>query len=183
VSGEEWAIKHPLVRVEKHKRPHGVVSAWNAYVIGDDSQGIWLHSPKDSIHHTRNGKRWVVPWNGVQLLPRHAPWWVAWFWDRPGSRWTAADVCTPAAFAERRWSYVDLELDPVGSEHGFDHLADQDEFDLAVQAGHISLGEASAAETAARDVQDAMSTCREPFATAGWLWLDHAASLGLPPTG
>ena len=119
-----------MVRVEKQKRPYGTPSSC------DDEEGVWLHSPKDSLHHLGNGGVWVVPWHGVQFIPRDARWWVAWFWGRPTGRWTAADVCTPAAFVDGVWSYVDLELDPVGDEYGLDHLADEDEFRDAVAAGH-----------------------------------------------
>ena len=171
-----------IVRVEKQKRPYGVVSEWDAYVVRDDVHGLWLHSPKDSIHHLRQGGVWVVPWNGVQLIPKGSAWWIAWFWDCPTGRWTAADVCTPAVFVDGSWSYVDLELDPVGDERGFDHLADEDEFQDAVEAGHISAAEAAAALAAAHDVESAMSARHDPFGRSGWQTLDFVAQLGLPPT-
>lgn len=171
-----------LVHVAKHKRPYGIVSQWDAYVLREDTHGLWLHSPKDSVHHIRNGERWIAPWNGVQLLPRDAPWWVAWFWDRPGSRWIVGDICTPAVKRDDGWSYIDLELDPIGHERGFDHLADEDEFCEAVEAGHITPTEERRARDAARDIAEAMTRRQEPFGITGWLALDWAAELALPAT-
>jgi hypothetical protein len=80
------------------------------------------------------------------------------------------------------WKYTDLELDVVGNEQGFVELVDEDEFDVALGAGHIAESEALRARQAANDVEAAMSSLREPFAEAGWSMLARAARRSLPPT-
>jgi hypothetical protein len=183
-----------LAQVEKWKRPYGCVSRWDAYVLAEDGYGLWLHTPKGSLHHLWRDGPWVAPCAGVQLIPASSPWWVAWFWDPidrvvvepgwgdPARRRVFADMCVPASYEVDVWKYVDLELDVVGDEEGFVLLADEDEFDAAVGAGLINETEAQMARAAAADVQVAMSSLQEPFATAGWRMLDDAVARELPPT-
>lgn len=169
-----------LALIEKWKRPYGRVSEWEAYDMGSDELGRWFHSPAGSVHRLRDGEAWVVPWDGVQLVPADG-WWVAWFWDDPKGRWYAADVCTPPEATETGWKHVDLELDLVGGPMGFERVVDEDDFLESIERGFISTDEMIAARSCEAALESAMRARREPFGTTGWMKLDQAMAMALPP--
>src|SRR5688500_12335667 len=110
------------VTVEKRKYPGRVRGSWEARLVGEDDDGLWLFAEA--------GVRNRHTLSGVQLLARDA-WWVAWWWADPMGWWCAADVATPACVVNGVWRYDDLEIDVVGNEDGFVHVVDEDEFEEA----------------------------------------------------
>ena len=169
-----------IIRAQKRKRPNGG-GTWFAYLFDEDEYGLWAFCPAGSIHHHHpaGGGMWTCPSPGLQLLTEDR-WWVAWWWlaEKP---WCAADVCTPVAFEDGAWTYVDLELDCVGDEQGFRELADEDEFVTAVDGGLISPDEVAPARAASADVEALLRNAEAPFGPMPWSRLREAASMKLPP--
>lgn len=165
--------------IRKRKRNRGS-GQWRAYLLDEDEHGLWAYCPPGSLHHDEGGGSWRVPCPGLQLIPQHR-WWVAWWWLDSTRPWCAADVCTPARLEQQVWSYLDLELDPVGDEDGFREVADEEEFVQAVREGQISSHEAKMAREAAGEVERFMRSLIAPFNAGTWQTLRTAASLDLAP--
>lgn len=73
----------------------------------------------------------------LHLVPAGGEWWFGtWAVDHVGPR-IAIDICTPPAFHDGQWSYVDLEFD-VYRRHEAVGIFDGDEFDEACNSGTIS---------------------------------------------
>jgi len=167
--------------MRKIKRPdNGGARCWRAYLLGEDENGLFFHSQAGSIQHLADGKPWRVPFPMVQLLT-HGQWWVAHWFNDPDGRWVGVDICIPVTLVNGTWTYVDLELDPVGNEEGFDFLEDLDEFEYACGQGWISNDEADAARRTAQQIEAMMNDGAEPFKSVGWRRLTEAAALSLTP--
>lgn len=176
------------VFVRKRKRPIGS-GVWAAYVLAEDSDGIWLHTPAGSLHRGEDGEQ--VGYcesardpNGagrsmVQLVPATG-WWIA-SWiagdDEPA---IAIDICTPPELSGSEWAYADLELDPF-LRAGRVGVDDWDEFVHACEAGVISADEEAAARSATAQVEHWLRDRIEPFGGKGLGWLDTVRRLALPP--
>ncbi|MBO4259213.1 DUF402 domain-containing protein [Streptomyces griseorubiginosus] len=147
------------------------VSEWDARVLGTDQFGTWLFCGEGEIHRGSNGESWVVPSDGVQLLP-DSGWWAAWWWRT--DRWISVDICTPPALGESGWSYVDLELDLARLADGTVLLVDEDEFEQTVVECRISADVVAEARAAAADLQIRLADVAVPVVAAGWEWIDRA---------
>jgi predicted RNA-binding protein associated with RNAse of E/G family len=118
----------------------------------------------------------------VHLIP-YDRWWIA-TWaidDEQGRRRISVDICTPPVLVDRRWSYVDLELDPLSDAPGQVQTEDEDEFEQACAAGLISGGEEIEARQATAEVEATIRAQREPFGQLGWNKLDMAIAMSLEP--
>ena len=176
----------PTTVIRKTKRGEGW-GRWPAYMLSEDSYGVWLYTPCGSIYRARVGARVVELEVGqgdrdagiavVQLLPSR--WWTATWWDGLGL--ISVDVCTPPRFVDGEWMYFDLELDPHRYADGRVVIEDEDEFTAKCEAGAISSEEAVAATAAAEEVGRALRSRAEPFGDVGWSRLEEGLLLELPP--
>lgn len=180
------------VLVQKLKRPEGS-GLWGAYVLGDDDHGHWLYSPVGCLYRgeadgvvgychvgVMDLQRPGLP--TVHLIP-HDRWWIA-TWatdDEQRRRRISVDICTPPVLVDRRWSYVDLELDPLSDAPGQVEIEDEDEFVQACTAGLISRVEELEARQATAEVEAAIRAQHEPFGQLGWNKLDMAIAMALEP--
>ncbi|HEY2175928.1 MAG TPA: DUF402 domain-containing protein [Mycobacteriales bacterium] len=180
------------VLVHKLKRPEGS-GLWRAYVLDDDDHGHWLYAPVGCLY--RGEARGIVGYCHVGAMDLQRPglatvhlipydrWWIA-TWaidDEQGRRRISVDICTPPVLVDRRWSYVDLELDPLSDAPGQVQTEDEDEFEQACAAGLISGGEEIEARQATAEVEATIRAQREPFGQLGWNKLDMAIAMSLEP--
>ena len=179
------------VLIEKVKRPDGR-GRWGAYVVAEDEHGVWLYTPQGSIFQaTKDG---VVSTcsageprppgvSVLHLVPPSAWWFARWQVSPTGVSALAIDICTPATFdaGERRWEYVDLELDLFKSSDGVVGIFDQDEFDDAVTAGEITPEEAAVCEATAAALDARLRRHDELFDELAWGRFAEAIRLDLPP--
>jgi hypothetical protein len=172
--------------IRKLKRP-ATMYRWPAYAVSRDRYGLWLYSPKGSIHRGQVGAKIGEckvgsPVDGVpviQLIP-HSHWWTA-TWCREANTRISVDICTPPILDDDEWTYTDLELDPLLWADGHVDVDDEDEFAASCEAGLISDGEAASARSTTVDIVKRMQDGTEPFGLLGWERLDEALSLALPP--
>jgi Protein of unknown function (DUF402) len=136
--------------IRKVKRPDGI-GRWPAFVVSEDSFGVWLYSPKGTIYRGRAGSIITECEVGqghraegrpVLHLVSRAAWWIA-AWCFDGDRPViSVDICTPATLIDGEWHYVDLELDPHVFGDGRVEVLDEEEFRAACEAGLITPTEA-----------------------------------------
>jgi protein associated with RNAse G/E len=175
--------------IRKVKRPDGV-GRWPAYVVSEDSFGVWLYSPKGTIYRGRTGSIITECEVGqghraagrpvLHLIPRAAWWMAAWCFDGDEPV-IGADICTPPSLIEGEWRYVDLELDPHVFGDGRVEVLDEDEFRAACDAGVIVPTEAVEARKAAQELARHLRDRVEPFGAIGWGRFHDALALTLPP--
>jgi hypothetical protein len=144
--------------IRKIKRPDGV-GRWSAYVVSEDTYGLWLYSPKGTIYRGRSGRsstRLEVGQGDRQagqhvmhLVPRQAWWIAAWTTEGP-SAGIAVDVCTPPELKDGEWHYCDLELDPLAYLDGRVEILDENELQMACAIGLITEAEAAQARHTAQ---------------------------------
>ncbi len=172
--------------IRKLKRP-ATMYRWPAYVVCSDRHGLWLYSPKGTVHRGQVGETIGecmvgLPTEGapvIQLVPT-SYWWTA-TWCRESDMSISVDICTPAVLADGEWTYTDLELDPIRRGDGHVYVDDEDEFAAACAAGLISAAEAARARAAAVSTVRHLQDRAEPFGDLGWQRLDEALSLPLAP--
>lgn len=172
--------------IRKLKRP-ATMYRWPAYAVHSDSHGLWLYSPKGTIHRGQVGEtigecKVGDPGDGapvIQLIPKSL-WWTA-MWCRESNASISVDICTPSVLDDDEWTYTDLELDPIRWRDGHISVDDEDEFATSCAAGLISSVEAASARFAAMDMVKRMRNGTEPFGHFGWERLDEALSLPLSP--
>ena len=87
----------------------------------------------------------------MHLMP-NAGWWTA-AWCRDHEVTISVDICTPPKLTDGEWTYIDLELDPVGLSDGSVEIYDEDQFVAACEAGQISREEAIEARNAATEIE------------------------------
>jgi hypothetical protein len=175
--------------IRKLKRPDGV-GRWPAYVLGEDSFGLWLYSPRGCRYRGRAGAIVTECEVGqgnrasglpvMHLIPKVGWWFAAWYRDGEASI-IGIDICTPPILVDHEWHYTDLELDPHAFGDGRVEVHDESEFIAACEAGLISSIEAAEARTTAAEIAQKLRDKREPFGRAGWDKLDQALDLTLPP--
>jgi hypothetical protein len=157
------------VRVEKRKPEPGRHMGWDATELGTDGFGTWLFCPAGARHVGERGQVFVMPCDGVQLMPADG-WWVAWWWAEP--RWISVDLCSPPVREPDRWHYTDLDLDVARFADGTVHLLDEDEFQRT--AAELPL-EPEVVRRVTETADWALAALRdggEPFAEVGWRWLE-----------
>jgi protein associated with RNAse G/E len=175
--------------IRKVKRPDGI-GRWPAFVVSEDSFGVWLYSPKGTIYRGRTGSIVTECEVGqghraegrpVLHLVSRAAWWIA-AWCFDGDRPViSVDICTPATLIDGEWHYVDLELDPHVFGDGRVEVLDEEEFRAACEAGLITPTEAIEARKSARQLEQNLRDRVEPFGHIGWQRFHDAAALRLPP--
>ena len=175
--------------LRKRKRLSGS-GLWAAYILDVDEYGTWLFSPKGSLY--RGEKDGVTGTCEVgqgardagldvlHLIPPAAWWFAQWAREGRGAR-ASIDICTPASLVGTEWSYGDLELDLLCPAPGIVELHDEDEFNAACAAGHISDRERAAALVTTTELQSLLEENTAPFDETPWRRLDHAVALALPP--
>jgi hypothetical protein len=175
------------VAVEKRKLD-GAWMRWAAYVVGRDTNGTWLYTPRGSIVvGERDG---VAAWSYVgvpqapgldvvHLAPVAGWWFAAWAVDGLGRRLTI-DICRPPVFSLGQWSFDDLELD-VWWRGGDSGVVDHDEFDEACDAGLIGPDERTTSLRTATELDADVRTGNAPFDELAWQQLARCTRLGLAP--
>lgn len=182
----------PEINVIRKIRRAENVCRWPAYVMSDDLHGLWLYSPKGTIHRCQAGaeiRECKVgggpdgPGFHVMHLVPYAGWWTAaWHYGRRDNEVSiSVDICTPPTLTEGEWSYTDLKLDPYAFGDGRVVVDDEDEFAAACEAGSISRNEAVEARAAATEIEQFLRGRTEPFGHTGWDKLEKAMGLSLPP--
>ncbi len=148
---------------------------WQGRYLDEDEFGRWFEAPAGT-RCSRPGVsfREADPW--VSLVPRDAGW-VAGFYPATKEISLYVDMTTAARWLPLapgpggpRWevTMVDLDLDVILTREGHLFVDDEDEFEahqalLGYPADVVSL-----AERTSREVLEAVSAGREPFATAGF---------------
>jgi len=182
-------VSTDVFNIRKIKRPDGN-QLWQSYRVAEDDHGSWLYTPQGSlVRGTKAGKSRVgsagepvPPGVAVIHLVPDGEWWFArWQVSPLGVAAVAVDVCLPPQLIENEWSYVDLELDLFKSSDGIAGLFDQEDFDRAVEAGHISPDEQAHALAVAEDLERRIVSGDPLFDELGWVRYDHCVSLSLPP--
>lgn len=163
---------------------------WSAYVLAEDADGVWLHTPAGSLYRGEDGEHVGYCESGmgrdgagrstVHLIPSNG-WWFATWIDGPDEPAIAIDICTPATRVGSEWTYVDLELDPYKRKDSTVGVDDWDEFVDACAAGVISREEEAAARSATARIEAWLGNRTEPFGSRGDGWLDKTRGLGLAP--
>lgn len=177
-----------VVFVKKLKRPVGS-GVWGAYVLATDEFGTWLHTPAGSLYRGEDGHqtrvcevaqdRSGVGRSIVQLIPPDA-WWIATWYPPPADRDVTVDICTPAVFVDRTWTYSDMELDPWRDRDGKVTTDDWDEFQAACAMGWITEPEAAESMAATETIERLLRQRVEPFGRVGMDRLTVATQLVLP---
>ena len=177
------------VLVEKVKRPDGR-GLWGAYVTGEDADGRWLFTPQGSTYRgTKDGVAATCTVGDpvppgvpvVHLIPAEGWWFARWQVSPHGVSTLAIDLCTPSTFDGRRWEYVDLELDLFSSSDGLVGIFDEDEFDEAVAAGHITADERTVCRETATSLEARLRSHDELFDERGWARYREGVGLDLAP--
>ncbi|MBD3242684.1 MAG: DUF402 domain-containing protein [Chitinivibrionales bacterium] len=180
-----------IVVIRKVRRAENICR-WPAYVMSEDSHGLWLYSPTGTIHRCRAGSeiRECKVGGGpdgpgfhvMHLVPCAAWWTAAWHYGRREDEVSiSVDICTPPRLIDDEWCYTDLKLDPYAFPDGRVVVDDEEEFAAACETGLISPNEALEARAAATEVEGHLRDRSEPFGLVGWNKLDEAMGQSLPP--
>jgi uncharacterized protein DUF402 len=175
--------------VRKRKRPSGS-GLWSAYVLDVDHHGTWIFSPRGSLYRGEKdgvtgtcevgqGSR-DAGLDVLHLIPPNS-WWFAWWARQDGTERVSIDICTPAVRIGTEWAYSDLEIDLLSPTPGIVEVHDEDEFEAAYAAGHISWSERVAALASTAELRRRLQTNTAPFDDTAWQRLDDAVALALPP--
>lgn len=162
---------------------------WCSYVIEENEQGTWLYTPEGSIVAGRRGHVVRSSFMGVpeapglhvlQLVPAGGVWWFGtWAVDHGAPR-TAIDICTPPAFHDGQWSYVDLELDVYRRQETVG-IFDRDELEEACRLGTISPIEREVCLRTAARLDDRLRGTDWLLDEVVWDRLAASVRLNLPP--
>lgn len=177
--------------MRKCKRPAGS-GLWGAYEVSQDRYGVWLYTPEGSsflgtdrdgrVGECFAGQPDAPGLHVLQLVPSAGAWWYAHWKHYKGQRQFAIDICTPAVIEDNEWSYVDLELDLIKWSPGEPVvLDDEDEFEEAVDLGHITQEERQECLATTRDLQRRLGTRDSLFDELAWSRLAEVVALRLPP--
>jgi hypothetical protein len=163
---------------------------WSAYLLAEDDDGLWLHTPAGSLYRGEDGQivgfcESAMDADGagrsmVQLIPRSG-WWIATWVGSNAELAIAVDICRPPTLCGSEWTYIDLELDPYLTRDGLVGTDDWDEFLDACASGLISRDEEEAARSATAQIEQWLTERVEPFGVTGFHWLDAAQCMALPP--
>jgi protein associated with RNAse G/E len=167
-----------LVRVDYRKYDGRAHRGYPALRLGEDEFGVWLGVPGiEFIEASRAAEGFKYPDPYVLLIPRHA-WWTAMFNAPPRRTEIYCDVTTPANWADDRVQLVDLDLD-VRRRRGWTEaeLLDEDEFAQHSAAFGYPPDVVEEAWAAARFLEDAVQSAKEPFGDHFHVWLDRVQTL------
>ena len=143
---------------------------WMRY-LGEDSYGVWLGAPANSVSQRGDEPEVLHSQAHVQLFPRDR-WYTAIFNDEPRSTVIYCDLTTPVTFGENEFTMIDLDLDVVKKRDGTVYIDDEDEF-----AEHqVAFGYPPEVIEAARKECDwlvAAVATEEPFLTTYKTYLDQ----------
>jgi uncharacterized protein len=152
-------------------RPHRQVTA---RLLGEDSYGTWLATPRGTVVRYHYGRRPTgkTKVDAVRLVAADR-WWMAMFLAEPSAREVYADVITPP-----RWTgpaeitVVDLDIDLVRYRpDGRVEVEDEDEFAEHRATMGYPPEIVDGALGGAAELRTALSRDEEPFATHYREWL------------
>jgi len=152
-------------------RPHRQVTG---RLLGEDSYGIWIATPRGSVVSYHYGSRptGLTRADAVRHIPA-GRWWMAMCLAEPDARDMYCDVTTPAEWTgPAELTVVDLDIDLVRYRaDGRVEVEDEDEF----EEHRVSLGYPDAivegALRGAAELRAALSSDEEPFAEHYRKWL------------
>jgi protein associated with RNAse G/E len=160
--------------VQVNYRKYDGTLHWNLRMrrLGEDTHGVWLGLPADSVMRKGHDPEVPLPEAHVILFPR-AAWWTAVFNAAPRSTEIYCDITTPPQWpSPAEVTMVDLDLD-VLRKRGADGpiLVDEDEFaEHQVRYGYPAEV-IEAAESAARWLMAAVADGTGPFDGSHRRWL------------
>ncbi len=169
------------VAVRKIKRPDGT-ALWRGYVVANDEFGTWIFTPRNStIESTKDGKTETKTWpeNDVLALMPTDDWYMAVWWTG-GEHDITVDISKPPMFINKEWKWIDLETDLIRTVTGDVLVEDEDEFEEACEAGHISADERDAAIKMTESMESNLRHRIEPFGLVGRQHFDDAVARALP---
>jgi len=170
------------VAVRKIKRPDGTL-LWRGYVVATDEFGTWIFSPSESaIETTKAGKTQSEGRNkDVLVLMPADQWYSALWWAGSGEDTEIyVDIAKPPIFANKEWKSVDLEIDVIRTFDGEVTVEDEDEFEEAYEADHISKDERKTALAMTETIESNLRHRIEPFGIVGRQHFDDAVARALP---
>ncbi len=142
---------------------------WSVEVLGTDQHGTWLGAQRGNPVQQRDGRVEPQPHDVVWLVAEDA-WHLPAFVFTPETDLTI-DVCTPPAFADGAWSFVDMELDLFRRPDGHAGIVDQGDWDTLVGSGLVSDVEIRNVEETARSLLTLVERRVEPYDRAALWWL------------
>ena len=175
------------VSIRKVKRPDGNL-LWQAYVVGEDSDGTWLFTPQGSMCRGEAKDQVVTCAVGrpeppglavLHLVPTGGWWFAQWALDGDARR-IAMEICRPPQHVGPEWSFVDLELDLLKVNDDVEVL-DEDEFADAITAGLISEEERHHAVAAAEGLEHRLRSHDPLFDDLAWRHLAELSSQPFAP--
>lgn len=169
-----------IVSVRKIKRPDGT-ALWRGYVVANDEFGTWIFSPKGtSIEWAKGGADEIKKWaeSDILALMPNDEWFTALWWAG-GDTDITVDIAKPPMFVNKEWKWVDLEIDLFRATDGEVGIVDQDEFEEACDADHISADERKAALAMTEAIESNLRHRIEPFGLVGRAHFDDAVAQNL----
>lgn len=168
-----------MVRISKRKwstvtKQCTEAFSWAVDVLGNDQYGTWLGSTRGNPVQQPDGRVELQRHDLVWLVAEDA-WYLSAFWYTAETDLTI-DVCTPPAFADGTWSFIDMELDLYRRSDGQAGVVDQDEWEVLVGSGLVSDDEVRAVEETATTLLTLVERKIEPFGQVAQTWLRSLGS-------
>jgi hypothetical protein len=159
-----------LIHVDMRKWPDQPHWHVDAYRLGVDQYGTWIHVPTGRIARRGHEPPAPISMGFVALVPVDS-WWVAEFYLHHARHSVYVNICTPPAWGAKTVRFVDLDLDVVRKPDGSVEVLDEDEFAAhRVQLdypGELVEAAQDAAEVAVASLADHV----EPFGRGADPWL------------
>jgi len=152
--------------------------SWAVEVLGSDQYGTWLGSTHGNPVLQPDGRVELQQHDLVWLIAKDA-WFLPAFWYTADTDLTI-DVCTPPAFADGTWSFVDMELDLYRRSDGHAGIVDQDEWEVLVGSGLVSDDVVRSVEGTATTLLKLVERKIEPFGQVPQTWLSSLDPAGGP---
>jgi len=143
--------------------------------LGEDEHGVWTGVANPTVMRKGSDPPVSLEHASVMLFPRGA-WWTAAFNDRPARTEIYCDVTTPVRWpSASEVTMIDLDLDVLRLRDGAVIVADEDEFAEHQRRYQYPASVIAAAEEAARWLEEALGSGREPFGAIYRGYLDLVA--------
>ena len=159
-----------LIHVDQRKWQDHLHWQFDAWLLGEDEHGAWLHAPSDTIVKRGSEPSRRLGIGFVGLVPR-AEWWIVEFYTDHPWHSVYVNIGTPPVWDGDRVTQIDLDLDVVRTLDDIVVVLDEDEFaEHQIQYSyppHI-IDSAMAATDAA---VDRVQRHEEPFGSAVNSWI------------